>query len=61
MKYRLIAKKYVLEHGVRRPVQADDGQNIYDEAPKDFTPKQLGKVQAAVNDLAKSLEKKWLD
>ncbi len=60
MKYRAMAKHFIFEAAkLNREVSAADGQSIGDN--KDFTPKQLLKLQAEVDKELERMETKLRD
>lgn len=59
MKYREIAKRILLDR-IDDKITAEDGQTYHDEpGGKDFTPKQVRKLNEAKDAVAASLKKKW--
>ena len=59
MKYREIAKQILLDR-LAVEVKAEDGQNYHEDAGgKDFTPKQVRKLNEALESIGESLKKKW--
>ncbi len=61
MKYRDIAKVILLKRGASERVRGDVAKIAGDlaEGRDEFTPKQVTKVQEALNDLVDKLQKKW--
>lgn len=59
MKYRDIAKRIVLDR-IKSRITAVDGQTYHDEpGGKEFTPKQVRKLNEALDGIEASLRKKW--
>lgn len=59
MQYRNIAKRIILDR-IATKITAEDGQTYHDEpGGKDFTPKQVRKLNEALEAVEASLTKKW--
>jgi len=59
MQYRNIAKRIILDR-IGQEIEATHGQDYHDEpGGKDFTPKQVRKLNEAREAVAASLTKKW--
>jgi len=58
MQTRNIAKQFIFDHGAKQEITAEDGVK-YNESGRNFTEKQLEKVNAAREEVAGQLAKKW--
>lgn len=59
MQYRNIAKRIILDR-IAAKITAEDGKTYHDEpGGKDFTPKQVLKLNESLEAIEASLTKKW--
>lgn len=58
MQTRNIAKQFIFDKGAKVEITAEDGK-VYNDSGRNFTDKQLEKVNEAREIVAEALSKKW--
>lgn len=58
MRYKDIARQIIVSRGIHQEPTAEDGKR-YNPSERNFTDKQLGKIQEAFDASVEWLQKKW--